>query len=31
VRELRYVLNQRYSYAARVRELLDIVGGNWCT
>jgi hypothetical protein len=27
VRELRHVLNQRYSYAARVRELLEIVGG----
>jgi len=28
VRELRHVLNQRYSYAARIRELLAIVGGN---
>jgi hypothetical protein len=27
VRELRHVLNQRYSYAARIRELLEIVGG----
>jgi len=28
VRELRHVLNQRYSYAARITELLEIVGGN---
>ncbi len=27
VRELRYVLNQRYSYAARVKELGEIIGG----
>jgi len=28
VREIREVLNERYSYAARVRELVDIVGGH---
>jgi hypothetical protein len=28
VSELRHVLNERYSYAARIRELLEIVGGN---
>ena len=25
VRELRHVLNERYSYATRIRELLEIV------
>ena len=28
VRELRQVLNQRYSYAVRIKELLEIVGGD---
>jgi hypothetical protein len=28
VRELRYVLAERYSYEARIRELVDLVGAN---
>jgi hypothetical protein len=28
VREVRHVLNQRYSYAARLKELIETVGGN---
>ena len=27
VRELRHVLNQRYSYTARIRELVEMIGG----